>query len=130
MDDRLCVRGFQRARDLFHYGESLDNRYRTLRDPVCQRWTFDQFHHDRRNAVAFLEPVDDRDIGMAQTRQNLGFPLESGQTIRVGGDSRRKNLDRDLAFEIRVGGAIYLSHPTYTDPGVDFGWANATALGQ
>jgi hypothetical protein len=49
---------------------------------------------------------------MVQRRKHLGFALETRETLRVLRDSGRKNLDRYVAIQLRVPGAVHLSHAT------------------
>ena len=53
---------------------------------------------------------------MIQAGQNAGFSLEASQPIGIGGEGPRQYLDRDVAPEPGVTGAIHLAHPTDTDP--------------
>ena len=51
---------------------------------------------------------------MVQSGDCLGFTLESFTELRGG------NLDRDVAIQARVSGAINLTHATRTDGSEDF----------
>ena len=56
---------------------------------------------------------------MVQASENLRFPLKSGEPIRIVGNRLRQDLQRDLAVELRIGGAVDLAHPTLADQGGD-----------
>jgi hypothetical protein len=56
---------------------------------------------------------------MIQRGQDLGFALEAGEALGVGGHGLRQNLDRHLAAELRVFGAIDLPHAAFTKLGGD-----------
>jgi len=130
MDNPLRVGGLERLGDLLCYGECLNDRQRASCNAIGEGGTLDQFHDERCDTVAFLEPMDDGDIGMAESRKKLGFPLESRETIRVIGHGSRKDLDRNLALEICIGGSIHLAHPANADLDIDFVRADVNALGQ
>ena len=49
---------------------------------------------------------------MIEGGKRAGFALESQDRIPVSGDARRQDLDRDVAAEARIAGAIHLSHPS------------------
>ena len=49
---------------------------------------------------------------MVKLRQDFGFALEPREPIRVSGDRCRQNLDGHLAFQLGVGRAVDLTHPT------------------
>jgi hypothetical protein len=108
MDNALIVRGLERGGDL------PDDRQRaiegqTVADEIGERRAIDQFHRDR---VA-LEAVHLRDVGMVERGQDLGFPLEAREPIRVAGEGLRKDLERDVAVEPGVTGAVDLAHAAF-----------------
>ena len=47
---------------------------------------------------------------MAERRDDAGFALEARKRLRVVGETLGKNLDRDVALQPRVPGAIHLAH--------------------
>jgi hypothetical protein len=49
---------------------------------------------------------------MIQRGQRLRFPLEASHPIGAGGELLGQNLDGHVAFELRVTGAVHLSHAT------------------
>ncbi len=57
---------------------------------------------------------------MIQRREDFGFTLKPGQSLGIGGDRRRQNLDRDDPFQVRVGRPIHLTHDAGADLGSDF----------
>ena len=66
---------------------------------------------------------------MVEAGQHLRFPLEPGEAIRVSRKGVGEDLQRDVAAQLRVGGAIHLSHGPFTnegghvtvpEPGADF----------
>ena len=50
----------------------------------------------------FLDGVDLRDVRVVEGRQDLGFPLEPGEAIGVRGKGVGKDLQGDIAVELRV----------------------------
>ena len=70
----------------------------------------DQLHHERGHAVRLLEAVDVRDVRMVQRGEDFGFALEPREALGIRREALRQDLDRDLAFQLRVGGAIHLAH--------------------
>ena len=63
-----------------------------------------------RDAADFLEAVDLRDVRMIERREHLRFALEPRQPIGIGRERVRQDLDRDVAIQLRVAGAIHLAH--------------------
>ena len=84
MNDPLLVRGFEGVRDLCRHRQRVIDGDRALRDPIGQRRPFDEFQDERRDAVAFLEPVDAADVGMIERRQRLRFTLKARDALRIG----------------------------------------------
>ncbi len=91
------------------------------------RSPLDQFEHERLGAVRIFEPVDRRDMGMVQRREDLGFALEPGESIGVVGDGREQDLDRDLATQLRVARTIDGTHAALADRRQDLEGAEARA---
>jgi hypothetical protein len=46
------------------------------RDPLGQILTLDKFHHQRDRAVGSLQPIDGRNVGMAECSEDFGFALD------------------------------------------------------
>ena len=51
---------------------------------------------------------------------NGGFPLEAGKPAGIGGDLLGEDLDRDVAPELEVTGAIHLTHASHANRVEDF----------
>ncbi len=56
---------------------------------------------------------------MIQRREQLRFALEAGQPIGIAGEEVGQDLERDVAPEPRVAGAIDLSHAAGAERGDD-----------
>ena len=78
MDNSLLVRGFKRSRYLLRDGQGFIECNRALANSVRQGGTLDELHHQRADAVALFQSVDDGDIRVVQRRQGFGFSLEAG----------------------------------------------------
>ena len=119
MDDAGFVRRLQRLRDLLGNRQRLSQWDRPLRDPVGEGRPFDEFQDERLGVVALLDAVDLRDVRVVEAGEDVRFPLEPGQPIRVSGEGVGQDLQRDLAAQLRVGGAIDLAHAPLADEGGD-----------
>ena len=60
---------------------------------------------------AFQHVVERADVRMIQLRNGLGFSLEPLAELRVAGDVRGQDFDRDGAIEAGIAGAVDLSMP-------------------
>ena len=67
-----------------------------------------------------LEPVDRGNVGMIQGRERLRLALEPRQTLRVRGERIGQDLDRDLAAETGIGGAVDRAHAALAELGSGF----------
>ncbi len=95
--------------------------------PIGERRLFDKFHHTRDDFVRLLEPVDVRDVWMVQRREHLRFTTKSREAIGIVGDGGQQHLDRDVAIQLRVVGAIDLAHAADTKQADDFIWTESRA---
>ena len=110
MDDAALVRGFQRIGDLTRDRERVVERQRTLGDLFRQRLALDELEHQRGAAIHVLEAVNRADVGMIQRRQHARFALEAREAFWIAREQPRQDLDRDLATELLIMGAIDLAH--------------------
>ena len=75
-----------------------------------ERRPLDQFHHERGGAAGSFQAVDRGDVRMIQRGEDFGFALKAREPLGVGGHRGGQHLDRDGAFQLRVGA------PRYTSP--------------
>jgi hypothetical protein len=80
----------------------------------------DQFHDQGLHAARFLQAVNLRDVRMVQRGEGLRLAFESGEALRILCERLRQHLDRHLAPEGGVSGAIDLAHSTGAEGGEDF----------
>ena len=76
-----------------------------------ERLALDELEDEPAHAARLLEPVDVRDVRMIEGGQHLGLALEARKPVGIRGERLGKNLDRDVAAELRVLRPIDLSHP-------------------
>ena len=129
MDDPLLVRLFKRLSDLACHGQALIKQKRPAQEPLRQRLTLDQFHHQGPDAVRLFEAEDRGDVRVMELGQDLRFALESSKPFGVFGIRRGKDLDGHLPVELGVGGAIHLAHAAFAELGGDLVGAEASADG-
>ncbi len=127
MDDALRVRRFERFGNLPRDRQRLVERNRTAVDAIGERWSLDHLEHERRRMIGRLEPVDGRNIGMVERRQKIRFACEARQALRIAGEERRQNLERDVSRQLSVAGAIDFPHAAGADERDDLVGAEASA---
>ena len=119
MNNTLFMRSFERLCDLLGYGEGFINGDRSLSNPISEGRSFDQLQHQRTGIVCFFDPVDSRNTGLVEARENLGFSLEPCKPIRISGKRFRQDLESHLPVQRGIGRLPHFTHPTFTDLGGD-----------
>jgi hypothetical protein len=128
MNDACLVRDFERFGDLLADANDVINLQAvggvlgfglSCRNQVGERWSFDQLH-DQAGRWSFFKTIEVRDVGVIERRENLGLSLEPGDAIRIADDGIGEDLDRDVAIEPGIAGAVHLSHAAFAEGGQDF----------
>jgi hypothetical protein len=73
-----------------------------------------------RSAVVTADVIEGVNVRMRQRSDGFGFPVEAVAELRISGERRRKDLDRDRPIDPRVLGFVDLAHATDTDQHEDF----------
>ena len=120
VNDALLVGGVEGFRDLSRNWQRFVDRDPSLRNPVGECGTSNQFQYQRPHATRVFEAVDRGDVRMIEGRQEFGFPLESAESIGVLRESVRQDLERHVALQPGVLRLIDLAHPACADMGEDF----------
>src|SRR5215471_14420600 len=102
MNHAALMRVFQGFANLASDGQRLFQRNRALRNALRQRWAFYILEGERMNAVRLFEAIDRADIRMVERCQHLRFPPKTREPVRIAGESRRKDLDGNLAVQLCV----------------------------
>ncbi len=129
MDDAALVRGVQRVGNLPRDVQHLVERQRALRDPSRQIVAVDELHHERAHAAAFFQSVNLGDMRMVQGRERLGLASETRQTIGIAREGFGKDLQRDVAIELRIARTKHLAHAAGADRCDDFVRSDARTHG-
>ena len=97
------------------------------RDPFRQRVAFNQLENQRARIAAFFQTVDRRDVRVIERGEELRFAMQPREPLGIGGEQLRQHLQRDVATELRIAGAIHLSHAAGAEGGLDLVWTEASA---
>ena len=57
-------------------------------EAIGERLAFDQFEHQRADAIRFFQPVDRADVRVIERRERPRFAREAGAALGVGGEVR------------------------------------------
>ena len=71
----------------------------------------DQLHDDVRAAGVLAEVVDGDDVGVAERGRRLGLRAETRREVGIAQVLRTEQLERDVATELGIGGAVDGRHP-------------------
>src|SRR6185295_9622010 len=90
MNNASAVRSLESFGNLVGDSERFHRRDWTAGDALCESFTFDKFHDQKVRALEFLEAIKNRNIGVIQRGEHLGFTLESRNSIRILGKRFRQ----------------------------------------
>ena len=89
------MRGLQRFGNLLPDTQRLVYRNCSALDPLGQRLSLDQFHHEKVLAVGLFQAVDRRNVRMVQRGEDARFPLQSRNTFGIARERLRQEFDGD-----------------------------------
>src|SRR5262249_44588209 len=130
MDDAFLVRGFEGRRDLYGDGDRSVYRKPTAGNAGCERVADGELHDEHRRRGRAFQPMDRSDIGMIQRSEDARFAFEAREALGICGEGIGKDLDRDVAMEVRVTGAIDLAHAAGSERRNDLERSDARPIGQ
>jgi hypothetical protein len=105
------VGSIDRGSDLAGNRQGSIHGKRAVADDVRQRLPGHPFHDECRYAVRVFQPVNLRDVGMIEGREQSRFPLEPHAAGRISREAGWKTLDGDLAPEPHVTRVVHVAHP-------------------
>ena len=119
MDHAAAVRRLQRRGDLLGDVEGFVEWQRSAREPLREVLAFNQLHDQEGDAffrtARRLEAVDAGDVRVVQRGQELRLTVETREALGVAGEGVGKQLDSDLAVEVRVDRTPDGPHPALAD---------------
>ena len=135
MDDALLVRLLEGFGDLLRDLEGLADRDRPALQALGEVLAGDELHGEEVSGRPVgerraLEAVDVGDARVVERGEDLRLALEAGQPIGIGGEGLGKQLDRDVAAELRVRRPVDVAHPARADRGGDPVLGESVAGGQ
>jgi hypothetical protein len=128
VDDPLVVRGRETARDPDRVVERSCRGKGSPPEPPPQGLAFEQLEDDVRRAFVLANVEDHEDVGVVQGPRGLRLLREAALTIGITGSVPVQDLDRDLAGEARIAGAVDLAHPSRAERREDLVGAHAGSL--
>ena len=129
MDDSLVVRRLDGLGDLRGNPERIFQWNWPQLNAIGERRSLDEFQDERLDGPAeagphvfryLLEVVDRGDVWMIQRRENLRLAVKAREPVWIGRECVRQDLQRDIAIQLRIPGAIHLTHAACADRSDDF----------
>ena len=127
MDDATFVRGVERLGDLNPNPARVFDRERPAHEPRLERLSVDQLHDDDLVMVQPFEAVNRRDVRMIQRREDLRFPSEPRDAVRLLGETVGEQLEGDVAAESRITRAKHSAHAAFAQLPADMVGAERVA---
>src|SRR5205814_487258 len=116
MDDLVVVGGADRAGDLDRVGDGLADRQAAVAaNAVLDRLALDVLEDNVRSGRVLPGVVHADYVRAVELRDGACLPAEALELVGVRGDFAVHQLDRDLALEHRVEGAVDGRHPACAD---------------
>jgi len=97
VDEAVGVRRVECVGDLRRPGDELVRRDRSAVDPLLERRSFEELHHDERPALVIADVEDAADVRVAERRRGPGFTLETLARLALLQVLLGQELERNLA---------------------------------
>jgi hypothetical protein len=130
VDHAPRVGGAERVRDRDREAQGLAQAHSLARDEGIEGLPGHELHHDEVDPVRGLDLVDGDDVGVVERGGRAGLVYEAGAAGRIREPIRGEDLDRHLAPESGVGGAVDLAHPARAERRQDLVRTETMAGGQ
>ena len=118
------------VRDLNPDLQRLVDRQRAFLQPVGERLTVEQLHHEERRAVVLSYVMERADMRVRQLRDGSRFPVQPVFELRVPSERGAQDLDGDGPVEPRVARLVDFAHAPRAERREDLVGAEASANGQ
>ncbi len=115
MHDAACVRGRDAVAHCHQHLQRLARRWACAVHARAQRLAFEQLGDRVMNAVLRAEIEDGQDVWMRQRGHRARLAIETVERRAVALEMRRQDLDRYIAVQSRILGAVNLAHPANGD---------------
>ena len=120
MDEAMAVGGVERPAELRHdAGRPLGSEAPLGADERAQVGPVDVAHDDEQHAVVLARVVDGEDVGVLDRGGGLGLGHEALAKVRVVGEARADDLQRDGSLEAELRRAVDDAHPAAPGQRVD-----------
>jgi hypothetical protein len=113
--DPAVMRAREPARDPSRDAQRFDHRERPVAEHAAERLARDVLHHEEDAPPLFAHFVERRDVGVRDGRGGPRLAQEALAPFGIRGERGRQHLDRNVAMELLVHGAIHDAHAAFAD---------------
>ena len=116
VDDAADVRGLEGLRGLCRHAGGLARGERSVAaEDRRQVLALDDLHDQVRPGFALAEVEHGHDVGVVERCGSACLVAESGEEVGVLAELRSQQLDRHVAIELRIAGAVDGGHPALAE---------------
>ena len=87
----------------------------TFRDVLGEGLALHKLHRDEMDPVGLFDGMDGDDVGVLERGHGLGLALEALAALGVASELLGQHLERHVAVEPGVAGAVHLAHATLAE---------------
>jgi hypothetical protein len=110
VDDALVVGGLEAAGQLAAGAQDVLLGKGSLAEGLVERRTGDELHDEKVDAVLGVEVQQMGDVRVGEAREGVGLLAETAASILVPQGALGEHLQRDVAVQLLVVGAVDLAH--------------------
>ena len=110
VDDSLSVRLVERVRDLDSEAKHLLRRESSPGEAILERLPLEELHDEVLDPAFAPDVVERADMRVRKLRDRAGLALEALAHLFGGGETFRKDFDRDASIEAGVARPVDLAH--------------------
>jgi hypothetical protein len=110
MDDALFVGRGKRVGKGRGEGDDALDRQAALGDEAVERLPLHDLHCQEVNTLGLFDREHGDDVRVVERGERLRLALEAREPVGIASHLRREHLERHVAPELRVGGAIHFAH--------------------
>ena len=108
--DAFLVRLFERIGNLARDVTRLVKRQRSPFQTLGEILSLNELEHEEGMTVGFLEPMDRRDVGVIQRREDVRLAAKPREAFFIVGELSGQDFDGDVAAKLGVPGPIHFPH--------------------
>jgi hypothetical protein len=115
MNNSVLMRRGKTAQDMPRILKGFAHRQWPMLEIPAKCFAFQVLHHQIIDSILLADIEQRADVRVLQSGDGPRLAPESFSALRIGGDGRGKDLDRNISIQASVASAVYLAHSTRAD---------------